>query len=89
MSSGPCSARRGVITGYVVKLLRESTGRSQESFAEELGIDRGTVQGWESSRRPFTAVSVAQSLNIRHQLRRMGADPALCGAINHAAPEKG
>jgi transcriptional regulator with XRE-family HTH domain len=43
--------RDGIITGYLLKLIRQSAGLSQEGLAEQLGVDRNTVQGWETGRR--------------------------------------
>jgi DNA-binding transcriptional regulator YiaG len=43
--------REGLITGFLLKLIRESAGLTQEALAEHLGLDRNTVQGWESGRR--------------------------------------
>ena len=51
----------------------ESIPHTQEGLAAALGIDRGTVQGWESGRRPFTAVSLGQSVAVRHRLAALGA----------------
>ncbi len=76
--------RRGVITGYLFKLLRESIPLSQEVLAERLGVDRGTVQGWESGRRSLVAIAHGQTLALRHQLARLGASTTLIGAIGHA-----
>jgi transcriptional regulator with XRE-family HTH domain len=78
-------AHRGVITGYVFKLIRESIPRSQEHLAADLGVDRGTVQGWESGRRPFTSVAYGQTVAIRTQLARTGAHPELLAVLDDAA----
>jgi hypothetical protein len=75
---------RGLVTGYVFKLARESTGRSQESLALTLGVDRATVQGWETARRPFTAVPVGQAVSLRHRLTLLGAQPQLVALLTDA-----
>lgn len=75
----------GLITGYVFKLLRESVHLSQVELAARLGIDATTLQGWESGRRPFTAVHVGRAVAIRHQLQRLGVDPALPSLLDDAA----
>ncbi len=76
--------RRGVVTGYLFKLIRESIPASQERLAEWLHVDRGTVQGWESGRRPLAAITQGQAVALRHQLVRQGADPALIRALSDA-----
>lgn len=80
------SSARGVVTGYVLKLVRESVVRSQEGLASDLGVDRATVQSWESGRRPFTSVSVRQALGVRHRLATLGANPRLLAMLD-LAPE--
>jgi DNA-binding transcriptional regulator YiaG len=40
----------------VVKIIRESVGLTQAGLAEGLGVDVTTVQGWETARRPLTAL---------------------------------
>lgn len=75
----------GLITGYVFKLVRESTGLTQVDAAERLGVDATSIQGWETGRRPFTAVHVGRAIAIRHQLQRLGADPSLLPVLDDAA----
>ena len=70
-------AREGVVTGHLFKLTRERTRLTQQALAEALQLDVTTVQGWESGRRSFTAVSSAQFRAIRRHLLKCGADPAL------------
>jgi DNA-binding transcriptional regulator YiaG len=41
----------GRISGYVLKVIRESIGQTQEQLAERLGVSATTGQGWESGRR--------------------------------------
>ncbi|MFC7241478.1 helix-turn-helix domain-containing protein [Catellatospora aurea] len=77
--------RRAVISGYVVKLIRESLLLSQDALAERLAVDRGTVQGWESGRRSLTALSVEQSTGLRHRLAVLGAKAELLGLLDDAA----
>jgi transcriptional regulator with XRE-family HTH domain len=77
--------RDGIITGYLLKLIRQSTGLSQEGLAEQVGVDRNTVQGWETGRRPLTGTRVATLVELRHRLRQLGADPQLLGALEDAA----
>lgn len=77
--------KRGRVTGYVLKLVRESIPKSQLQLAAELGVDRATVQGWESGRRSYTSVPLGQAVAMRHRLARMGASADLLGALDHAA----
>jgi len=78
-------AREGLITGYLLKLIRESAGLTQETLAEHLGVDTNTVQGWESGRRSRTGTRVATLVQLRHRLRQLGANPRLLGAMDDAA----
>ena len=71
--------------GYLLKLIRESAGLTQETLAEHLGVDTNTVQGWESGRRALTGTRVATLLQLRHRLRQVGADPRLLSALDDAA----
>lgn len=73
--------RAGRVTGYLFKLIRESIPRSQGDLAGDLGVDRATVQGWESGRRPLTSVAVSQSIALRHRLSQLGASSALLGRV--------
>jgi transcriptional regulator with XRE-family HTH domain len=77
--------RQGLITGYLLKLIRESAGLTQETLAEQLGVDTNTIQGWESGRRSLTGTRVATLVQLRHRLRQLGADPRLLGVMDDAA----
>jgi transcriptional regulator with XRE-family HTH domain len=89
--------RDGIITGYLLKLIRQSAGLSQEALirqsaglsqealAEQVGVDTNTVQGWETGRRSLTGTRVAMLVELRHRLRQLGADPQLLGALEDAA----
>jgi transcriptional regulator with XRE-family HTH domain len=77
--------REGLITGFLLKLIRESAGLTQEALAEHLGVDRNTIQGWESGRRSLTGTRVATLVQLRHRLRQLGADPKLLAAVDDAA----
>lgn len=77
--------REGLITGFLLKLIRESAGLTQEALAEHLGVDRNTVQGWESGRRSLTGTRVATLVQLRHRLRQLGADPRLLAVMDDAA----
>ena len=77
--------RDGIITGYLLKQIRQSAGLSQEGLAERLGVDTNTVQGWETGRRSLTGTRVATLVELRHRLRQLGADPQLLAALEDAA----
>lgn len=82
---GRSTPQRGEITGYLLKLIRESILLTQEQLAVELGVDRATVQSWESGRRPFTAVPFGQAIATRQRLGRLGANTPLLAALDDAA----
>ncbi|MEV0112535.1 helix-turn-helix transcriptional regulator [Streptomyces sp. NPDC050844] len=78
------SARTGAISGYVFRVIREQQGLTQEEAAERLKVSADTIAGWESGRRPLTAVSVGQMLVHRHRLMQLGTAPALLQALERA-----
>lgn len=41
------------MTGFVLRLARESVPLTQTGLAQALGVDVDTLQGWESGRRPL------------------------------------
>jgi transcriptional regulator with XRE-family HTH domain len=77
--------RDGIITRYLLKLIRQSAGLSQEALAEQVGVDSNTVQGWETGRRSLTGTRVATLVELRHRLRQLGGDAQLLGALEDAA----
>ncbi|MFI8856106.1 helix-turn-helix domain-containing protein [Streptomyces prasinus] len=76
--------RTGIISGYVFRVIREQLGVTQEETAERLRVSVDTIAGWESGRRPLTALPVGQMLVHRHRLMRMGAVPSLLQALDRA-----
>src|SRR5216683_2871395 len=78
------TSSEGRVSGYVLKVIRESTGQTQEQFAERLGVAGATVQGWESGRRPLMAMPAGNFLALRTWLRRLGADPGLLDSLTQA-----
>lgn len=76
--------RAGIISGYVFRVIREQLGRTQDVVAEQLRVSPDTVAGWESGRRPLTAIPVGQMLVHRHRLMQMGTSPALLQALERA-----
>src|SRR3712207_1241629 len=78
------SHTEGLITGYVFKAIRESLNLTQEQLAERLGIDKNTLQGWESGRRALTNTRVGSLVRVRNRLRALGADPHFLAALDVA-----
>lgn len=76
--------RTGVISGYVFRVIREQQGRTQEEAAELLKVSTDTIAGWETGRRPLTAVPTGQMLMHRHRLMQMGTAPTLLQALERA-----
>lgn len=76
--------RGGVVSGYAFRVIREQVGHTQDTMAESLDVSPDTVAGWESGRRPLTAVPVGQMLVHRHRLMQMGTVPALLQAFERA-----
>ena len=71
----------GRISGYVLKVIRESAGQTQEQLAEGLGGSAATVQGWESGRRRLMAMPAGNFMALQAQLRRLGTAPGLLDAL--------
>jgi DNA-binding XRE family transcriptional regulator len=78
LTGGPSFRVSGLVSGFVLRLARQSAGLTQEKFAEVIGVDISTVQGWESGRRPLSAMSAGDFLRLCGRLSRMGA-PASTG----------
>ncbi|MFE9312853.1 helix-turn-helix domain-containing protein [Streptomyces sp. NPDC006706] len=76
--------RTGLLSGYVLRVIREQQGYTQDEAAERLKVSPDTIAGWETGRRPLTAVPVGQMLGLRHRLMQMGASPALLQALERA-----
>jgi len=64
-----------VVSGFTVKVIRESTGLTQAALAEGLQVDLSTVQAWESGRRPLTALRSLDLARLRAELMAAGASP--------------
>lgn len=78
LTGSQSSKTTGLISGFVLKLARQSAALTQEKLAEALGVDVTTIQGWESGRRPLSAVSAGEFLRLCGRLSRLGA-PATTG----------
>ncbi|MFF3533221.1 helix-turn-helix domain-containing protein [Streptomyces sp. NPDC002466] len=81
----PQRSRSGMVSGYVFRLIREQLGHTQEALAERFRVSLDTVAGWESGRRPLTALPVGQMLTYRHHLLQLGSAPSLLSALERAA----
>jgi hypothetical protein len=57
---------------------------TQEETAEALGMDVGTIKGWETGRRPIGRVQVGRLAQVRRRLRELGARPALLANLDTA-----
>ncbi|MFF4499114.1 helix-turn-helix domain-containing protein [Streptomyces sp. NPDC001401] len=80
----PTRPRSGLISGYVLRVIREHQGHTQEELAEHLMVSPDTIAGWETGRRPLTSVPVGQMLLQRHRLMQMGTPSALLQALERA-----
>ncbi|SHJ91666.1 Helix-turn-helix domain-containing protein [Nocardiopsis flavescens] len=83
-TTGQGKPRGGIISGYVLRIIREQLNLSQDEMAEHLLVSADTISGWETGRRALTAVPVGQVLVQRHRLRRMGARPDLVDTLDKA-----
>ncbi len=80
-----CASRcLGAVSGFLLKLIRESTGLTQVQLAEQLGVDVASVQGWESGRRPLAALRAADLVRLRVRLLQRGAQPTLLATLEDA-----
>jgi transcriptional regulator with XRE-family HTH domain len=76
---------RGLITGALFKVARESTGLTQQDLADALDVDKTTVQAWETGRRPLTSARAGTLVSLRYELLGLGADPRLVDSLDTAA----
>ncbi|MEV6964438.1 hypothetical protein AB0M47_04920 [Hamadaea sp. NPDC051192] len=76
--------RRGLTSGYLMKLIRESLRMTQFQLSELLDVDVATIQGWETGRRPVTSMRVADLAYLRAKLIHRGANPKLFEVLRDA-----
>ncbi|GAA3863260.1 hypothetical protein GCM10022243_32230 [Saccharothrix violaceirubra] len=76
----------GIVSGFVLTLGRKSTGLTQETVAELVGVDVAVVRDWESGRRPLAATGAGELLALSARLCRAGA-PATIRRYLHEAIE--
>lgn len=74
----------GVISGFLLKVIREQIPRTQDELAVDLGIDKSTVQGWESGRRPLSSTRAGNLVVLRRKLILLGAPTGLVDLISLA-----
>ncbi|GGP84665.1 helix-turn-helix domain-containing protein [Streptomyces melanogenes] len=87
MGHGPPPRRlsiSGIVSGYVLRLARESIPYTQTALAEALGVDLATLQGWESGRRPMANMKAGALLELRRRLPALGADTQLLQLLDAA-----
>src|ERR1700738_2638883 len=75
---------QGVVSGSLFKICRESRGLTQVELAARLSVDATTVQGWESGRRPLTALRASDLARLRMKLVRFGAPPSVSCMLSDA-----
>ncbi|MEQ7008327.1 helix-turn-helix domain-containing protein [Actinopolymorpha sp. B17G11] len=63
-----------MVAGRVLRALRDGTGASRESFAENLGVDPDTVKSWETGKRPLGNARAHTVRMIGRELLRGGAE---------------
>ena len=76
--------RRGVVSGYTFKYIREALCLTQERLAEALKVDKNTIQGWECGRRPLANTRLSTFMTLKYNLRCLGADPRLVDSMHDA-----
>jgi transcriptional regulator with XRE-family HTH domain len=74
----------GVVSGYLFKLMRESVSLTQVDLAELVSVDVATVQGWETGRRPLTALRASDLARLRMRLTRYGVAPRMFAVLSDA-----
>ncbi|MEV8373639.1 helix-turn-helix transcriptional regulator [Kribbella sp. NPDC056861] len=83
------SSEIGVVSGFVLKLIRGSLGLTQADLAEHLGVDISTIQGWETGKRPLTAQRAADLLRLKTRLIMLGGSPAVVASLQDAIEADG
>ncbi|WP_345036018.1 helix-turn-helix transcriptional regulator [Streptomyces sannanensis] len=76
--------REGTVTGHLFKVIRERIPRTQQELAEALSVDKATIQGWESGRRPLTATQAGKLRTVSRTLLRLGASSHMLALLNEA-----
>lgn len=73
----------GVVSGCLLRLIREALDLTEDALAEGLALDTATatVQEWESGRRPLTALPAADLVRLRVRLIKFGAPHVVFDAL--------
>ncbi|WP_344163871.1 helix-turn-helix transcriptional regulator [Kribbella yunnanensis] len=79
----------GVVSGFVLKMIRGSVTLTQADLAERLCVDISTVQGWETGKRPLTALRAADLLRLKTRLITLGAAPSVVVTLQDAVEADG
>ncbi|MEV7024178.1 helix-turn-helix transcriptional regulator [Kitasatospora sp. NPDC093558] len=74
----------GAIAGYLFKVIREQIPRTQDDLAGDLGVDKSTLQGWESGRRPLSSTRAGNLIAVRRRLILLGAPSSLVEMLGTA-----
>jgi transcriptional regulator with XRE-family HTH domain len=74
----------GLVAGFMFKVMREQIPRTQDDLAADLGVDKSTLQGWESGRRPLSSTRAGNLVAMRRKLIRLGASAALVDSLSIA-----
>jgi transcriptional regulator with XRE-family HTH domain len=72
------------VSGFLLKTIRHSAELTQTQLAEDLGVDVASVQGWESGRRPLTALRTADLMRLRLRLLQYDARPTVLTKLDDA-----
>jgi len=79
----------GIVSGFVLKLIRGSLTLTQSELAERLGVDISTIQGWETGKRPLTALRSADLVRLKTRLITLGAAPTVVVTLQDAVEADG
>lgn len=74
----------GRVAGAVLAAIRGSVGLTQQGLSEAMQVSLGTVQGWESGRRPLINLSMARFGKLRRVLQLSTASSARLGVLSEA-----
>lgn len=74
----------GAVSGYLLKLIRSGIQLRQTDLAERLSVDVSTIQGWETGRRPLTALKASDLVRLRYRLAALGAPPVATNMLSEA-----
>jgi transcriptional regulator with XRE-family HTH domain len=81
---GSQGRQQGPIGGYVLKVIRESLGLTQQGLAFRLEVAVDTLRAWETGRRPLGTVRACELIRMRHQFAELGAAAELLAALDAA-----